>query len=234
MIRELIKKHEGVRLKVYKDSLGIPTVGVGFNLNRPDANAVLASVGAKHADVVAGKPLTDAQVDALLDKDLDACEKDLEALIPDIRSFPVEAQAVLMDLRFNLGGAGHIEFGRMRLSASVARSLTSERHGTNGAPLSVGKPSQFYSFSQKIQIAQDLSPVRLSMQAEHGRISYADLEAQSGIVVNNIFREQHSQINNYTGMDNSVQQQFLGSKPVNLGNAAVMLIDDVSGTAKGL
>lgn len=106
MIRELIKKHEGVRLKVYKDSLGIPTVGVGFNLNRPDANAVLASVGAKHADVVAGKPLTDAQVDALLDKDLDACEKDLEALIPDIRSFPVEAQAVLMDLRFNLGGAG--------------------------------------------------------------------------------------------------------------------------------
>ncbi|MCH4151888.1 MAG: outer membrane beta-barrel protein [Sphingobium sp.] len=93
---------------------------------------------------------------------------------------------------FNLGGAGHIEFGRMRLSASVARSLTSERHGTNGAPLSVGKPSQFYSFSQKIQIAQDLSPVRLSMQAEHGRISYADLEIAGGGRASQAFRDSTS------------------------------------------
>lgn len=60
------------------------------------------------------------------------------------------------------------------------------------------------------------------LQRNKGEISYADLEAQSGIVVNNIFREQHSRINDYTGKDTSVQQRFLGSKPVNLSNAAVI------------
>lgn len=106
MIAELIKKHEGVRTAMYKDTLGIPTIGVGFNLNRPDAAALLASVGASRAEVMTGKPLTTAQVDALLAKDLAACEKDLKSLFTDYASFPEAAQAVLMDLRFNLGAAG--------------------------------------------------------------------------------------------------------------------------------
>lgn len=106
MILELIKKHEGVRFSMYKDSLGIPTVGVGFNLKRPDADAVLASVGANLTSVMLGKPLNAAQVDALLEKDIAACAADLRTMIPGFDTLPEKAGAVLMDLRFNLGGAG--------------------------------------------------------------------------------------------------------------------------------
>ena len=33
-ILNLIKKHEGVKPHIYKDSLGIPTVGIGFKIGR--------------------------------------------------------------------------------------------------------------------------------------------------------------------------------------------------------
>ena len=46
--RSLISRHEGKhmgkRLCVYKDTRGIPTIGIGYNLQNPGARAALASV----------------------------------------------------------------------------------------------------------------------------------------------------------------------------------------------
>ncbi len=107
MYKEMLKRNEGVRNKVYKDSLGIPTIGVGLNLRRLDSRERLAAVGAAYDDILVGKAiLTDAQIDTLLAEDIDDCVKDLKALLPKFDAYPPEARAVLVDLRFNLGGKG--------------------------------------------------------------------------------------------------------------------------------
>ena len=106
-LRDMLKRNEGVRHRVYKDSLGIPTVGVGFNLMRPDARVRCQLHGIDYDALLAGKiTLTDAQVDAFLDEDVVACRKSLVALIPEVIQMPREAQNVLLDMRFQLGEGG--------------------------------------------------------------------------------------------------------------------------------
>lgn len=71
-----ISKHEGRVPFVYDDhtgrawgpnSKGDPHIGIGFNLKRPDAAALLKQVGADHAKIMRGEQvLTDAQMDKLL------------------------------------------------------------------------------------------------------------------------------------------------------------------------
>ena len=85
-------RHEGLRLKLYSDSLGVPTIGVGRNLR---------DKGISHAEAM-----------LLLDNDLD------EVLV-DLQTFPWWAaldpvrQRVLVDLRFNLGPTRFRGFKRM-------------------------------------------------------------------------------------------------------------------------
>ena len=42
-LRKQLIKHQGKRARVYKDSQGIPTIGVGFDLTRTDAKKMSAS-----------------------------------------------------------------------------------------------------------------------------------------------------------------------------------------------
>ena len=75
-LKKQLVRHEGKRLKVYKDSEGIPTIGVGFNLRRQDAKAKIEAFGLNFQDVLEGRvALTDAQVDSLLVADIDAAIK---------------------------------------------------------------------------------------------------------------------------------------------------------------
>ncbi len=98
-----ITKHEGVRYKVYRDSLGIPTIGVGFNLTRPDAAEMLKRVGAELHSVASGEELSAVQVNALLRADIQACTDDLAHIFTDFDKMPESVRMVLIDLRFNLG-----------------------------------------------------------------------------------------------------------------------------------
>jgi len=77
----LIKHHEGLRLKPYKDSVGILTVGYGRNLE---------------------KPITQAQADRYLHDDLIHVEEDLEKFEWYKPLDPVR-QAVVQNMVFNLG-----------------------------------------------------------------------------------------------------------------------------------
>ena len=106
-----IKKHEGVKPKKYTDSRGIPTVGVGFNLRRPDADKKLKSVGANPIKVKQGKQsLTDYQMDTLLMGDLKTANQSASELVPNITSHPDRIQGVLTEMAFNLGKKGLSEF----------------------------------------------------------------------------------------------------------------------------
>ncbi len=103
-VTEFITKHEGRKLSVYTDTLGIPTIGVGFNLTRPDAQQALNAVGApSRDDLLRGAQLTPATCDALLRRDIQACTDDLEKLFVGFDKMPEAVRLVLIDLRFNLG-----------------------------------------------------------------------------------------------------------------------------------
>jgi lysozyme len=106
-IRDMLKRNEGVRRRVYKDSLGIETIGVGFNLERPDALERCKRHGFNYYALRAGAhTLTDAQVDALLDEDIADCMASVHDILPGFDKMPVAAQLVLVDMRFQLGAAG--------------------------------------------------------------------------------------------------------------------------------
>jgi GH24 family phage-related lysozyme (muramidase) len=113
----LVTGHEGRRLGVYKDSLGIATIGVGFNLEQPGAAAVVADIGADYAALVAGTAeLTDTQCDELLNRSLLSVAGWLNGIFPSFQSFSVRRQAALIDMGFM--GQGHFE-GFRKLIADI-------------------------------------------------------------------------------------------------------------------
>jgi GH24 family phage-related lysozyme (muramidase) len=107
-----VKEHEGVRNSVYKDSRGNLTIGVGFNLNRSDANKRLKSVGADPKLIRSGKgKLTDNQVDTLYKEDLNKAKISAKKLVSKTwDELPKGVQGVLTEMAFNLGEGGLSEF----------------------------------------------------------------------------------------------------------------------------
>lgn len=91
LVSQLIH-HEGIRLTIYEDTAGVPTIGVGRNLR--------------------SKGITNGEAMLLLDHDIDECVHDLTtfAWFPNLD--PVR-QRVLIDLRFNLGPNGLRNFRQM-------------------------------------------------------------------------------------------------------------------------
>ncbi len=103
-VRGKLKSEEGVRVWRYFCSMGVPTVGVGFNLKRPDARARIEALGLNFDDVLSRKAaLTQSQIDALLDADIADCLADLKHLVAGFDDMPQAAQLVLADMRFQLG-----------------------------------------------------------------------------------------------------------------------------------
>lgn len=118
-IRSFIAENEGRRNRVYPDTKGIPTIGIGFNLNRSDASSRLQSVGADYDQVRKGKvSLTDRQVDALFEQDLSTAQNAARSFLPNIQTYPPGIQIALTDLAFNLGGQGLANFHNFQRSLS--------------------------------------------------------------------------------------------------------------------
>lgn len=110
-IKDRVIKHEGSKPFKYLDSKKIPTIGVGFNLNREDATAQLKKVGANPEKVKAGKsPLTQEQITALLFTDLKQAKVNAQELVPNMPNLPTQVQGVLTEMVFNLGKRGLSEF----------------------------------------------------------------------------------------------------------------------------
>lgn len=112
-LRQQLIHHEGLRLKAYRDSVGILTIGIGRNLE--------------------DRGITEAEARYLLDNDINACINDLLtfAWFPDLD--PVR-QRVFVDLCFNLGVKRLREFTKMLDAAArqdwplAARELLDSRY----------------------------------------------------------------------------------------------------------
>lgn len=90
-IMEMIKKHEGVRTKPYKDSLGLWTVGVGHLIG-----------DGKTLPPEWNRELSMAEVDDLFYKDY-MSHKKAAMKIPGFDKVNAKAQGALIDLTFNMG-----------------------------------------------------------------------------------------------------------------------------------
>lgn len=116
--RKRIAVNEGSRNTVYMDSASPPnpTIGIGFNLNRADAQQALASIGASYGDVMNGAALTDTQVAELFAYSFAPIVDEARASLQPFHfdSMSDARRFVVCDLVYNLGNAGWMSFVNTR------------------------------------------------------------------------------------------------------------------------
>lgn len=104
-LKKQIKVDEGVVSQVYKDHLGIPTLGVGHKILKTDE---------EYGEPV-GTPVDSDRVNYLLDHDLDFAILDCHILYgeDEFHSWPDEVQEVIANMSFNLGRTNLSKFVKM-------------------------------------------------------------------------------------------------------------------------
>jgi GH24 family phage-related lysozyme (muramidase) len=108
--------NEGFKNTVYRDSMGIPTIGMGFNLQRADADTILASIGADLHLVLEGHPLTDEQVEKLFQYSFTPVIGQARSSLQEFHfdSMSDARKFVICDLVFNMGLEGWESFANTR------------------------------------------------------------------------------------------------------------------------
>jgi lysozyme len=106
-LQQLLIKHEGWRNRVYLDTKGLPTVGVGFNMKAAGAKALMGSLGIDYINVLSGASLlTNVQVQELFDKSTNYAIATANVLVPSFPNLPDPVQMAITDMAFNLGYTG--------------------------------------------------------------------------------------------------------------------------------
>lgn len=116
----VIRGHEGWELKVYRDTLGIPTIGVGFNLLNPDARELCESCGADYDALLSGSAeLTATQCEWIYQQLALGVLGWLTLIFPAFYIYSQNRQIGLLDMGYNLGETRFRAF-RMMISAVLA------------------------------------------------------------------------------------------------------------------
>lgn len=84
-IRDMLVRHEGWKEKIYQDTKGIPTIGVGFNLEDPG--------------------LYPEEIEFILMNRIGKCIKDLSAKFPWFEHLDPPRYCAMIDLYYNLGSS---------------------------------------------------------------------------------------------------------------------------------
>ncbi|SEH03904.1 hypothetical protein SAMN05444920_14727 [Nonomuraea solani] len=109
-----------------------PTVGVGFNLDRSDAQALLTAVGANYAAVRAGtQNLTPLQIITLFKGDYRAAVANVGRVIPNFDALSSARQVVLIDMMYNLGPGRFGKFTAMINAVKTGNFLAASVHMQN-------------------------------------------------------------------------------------------------------
>lgn len=121
-LKEQLILHEGYRNKVYRDTVNIPTIGIGFNLQRKDAQYLLTSIGADYQSVFNGsQSLTDDQIDFLFNYTIKDSIQAVAAVISNYHELSDVRKRVLIDMCFNLGLRGFSRFKNTRKAVEEGR-----------------------------------------------------------------------------------------------------------------
>lgn len=107
-------QHEGKRSKVYKDTEGIPTIAVGFNLTRSDAKSKMEAMGLDYRKILSGDlELNEAQIESLLSADIEAAIADAISSVKVFDKLSDVRKRVVVDMVFNLGKTRFLKFVNM-------------------------------------------------------------------------------------------------------------------------
>lgn len=100
-LKRQLRRHEGIRLKPYRDTVGKLTIGIGRNLD--------------------DKGISEAEASFLLDSDIASVLESLDNAFPWWKKLDDVRQRVLADMCFNMGIGGLLGFTNM-LSAVRAEN----------------------------------------------------------------------------------------------------------------
>ena len=113
LVNKLIT-HEGLRLQVYKDTLGIDTIGIGRNLkDRGITDEELEWMDIPSIDTVYEHGITEADAMYLAQNDVQIVEKELIRAHPCVEELDAVRQLILIDMAFNMGVPRLSKFKKM-------------------------------------------------------------------------------------------------------------------------
>jgi lysozyme len=113
LLEELVK-HEGLRLQVYQDTLGIDTIGIGRNLkDRGISKEELDELDIPNIDHVYEYGITEADAMLLAENDVQIVEEELLRAHPCVEDLDAVRQLVLVDMAFNMGVPRLCKFKKM-------------------------------------------------------------------------------------------------------------------------
>ena len=103
LIQKLIA-HEGMILRVYQDSLGIDTIGIGRNLvDRGISKEELDAMDIPNINTIYEHGITEADAVYLATNDVQIVEEELLSAHPCVAELDSVRQLVLVDMAFNMG-----------------------------------------------------------------------------------------------------------------------------------
>ena len=106
--------HEGLRLQVYKDTLGIDTIGIGRNLEgRGISEEELDWMDIPNMDAIYEHGISEADATYLAQNDVQIVEEELLRAHPCVENLDAVRQLVLVDMAFNLGVPRLCKFKKM-------------------------------------------------------------------------------------------------------------------------
>ncbi|ASU03425.1 lysozyme [Pseudoalteromonas phage SL25] len=110
-LAEQLKKHEGLKLKPYTDTVGKLTLGIGRNLE--------------------DKGITEQEALFMLNNDVDYFYKKITKELPWIKNLDDARQNVLVNMAFNLGVNGLLSFKNMLNAVATCRFLLASEEMLN-------------------------------------------------------------------------------------------------------
>ena len=101
---EKLIAHEGLELQVYKDTLGIDTIGIGRNLeDRGITKEELDDLDIPTIDHIYEYGITEADAVYLATNDVQIVEEELVRAHPCVDSLDAVRQLIVIDMAFNMG-----------------------------------------------------------------------------------------------------------------------------------
>jgi lysozyme len=110
----MFKENEGYKTKVYKDTKGNRTIGIGFNLEDAGNRRFLKQSGIDLNELLGGRELTDSEVTKLYNHSLTQAFSDAQQFDPQFAKRPEPVKKAIVDMAFNLGLTKLNEFKDMK------------------------------------------------------------------------------------------------------------------------
>ena len=112
----MLKLNEGNKPKVYEDSKGNRTIGIGFNLEDAGNRRFLEQEGIDIDELFDGRELSDRETKILYNHSLRQEFSDAQQFDPNLAQRPEAARMAIVDMAFNLGLTRLNKFKKMKAS----------------------------------------------------------------------------------------------------------------------